>query len=87
MASLGKEKAMKHWHFKLPSFRPFAHSHPGGDKVHRHKNARGYGKKKSTLKIRLSPGEKRKIEQSGVISVAGSVIGFATVSRLVSLLR
>ncbi len=44
---------MKHWHFRMPSYVKVSHSHPGGDKYHEHPHMKGYGRKKSTIQIKV----------------------------------
>ena len=68
---------MKHWHFRMPSYVKVSHSHPGGDKYHEHPHMKGYGRKKSTLRIKIkSKGELAKLPQA--------LVGYAMITQLLT---
>lgn len=44
----GKPVGSKHWHYKAN--KPFSHQHEGGHITHSHKNMKGYGRTRKSLK-------------------------------------
>ncbi|KKM84123.1 hypothetical protein LCGC14_1302450 [marine sediment metagenome] len=48
---------------------------------------KGYGQKKSSLKLRLNRKQKAAVQGSSMSGLAADVVGFATVSRIVTLIR
>ena len=80
---------MKHWHYRMPSLKPVNHSHDGGDQEHEHAKLRGYGKKKSSLRITygaLTPVQKKRAKDAGMAGLAKDLIGYAVVSKVIKLI-
>ncbi len=70
---------MKHWHLKGISYKRVTHSHDGGDKYHEHRNMKGYGKKKTTIKLRVR-------SQKSLNNVPSELVKYAVVTRTVTAL-
>ena len=83
-------KLMKHWHYRMPSLKPVTHSHKGGEKSHEHAHLRGYGLKKSSLRIKygyLTPRQKEKAKDIGMKGLASDLIGYAAVKQVIRLIK
>lgn len=80
---------MKHWHYRMPSLKAVPHSHKGGEKKHEHAKLRGYGQKKSSLRIKygyLTPKQKQKAQDMGFKELPSQLIGYATITRVMRLI-
>ncbi len=70
---------MRHWHFRTPSYVKVSHSHEGGDKYHEHPHMKGYGRKKSTIRLKVR-------SKSDMSKLPESIVGYAVISRIATAL-
>lgn len=70
---------MKHWHLRGPSYKRIFHSHEGGDTYHEHRNMKGYGRKKTTIKIHVR-------SQKSLNDVPAELVKYAMVTRVATAL-